>query len=108
MLLLASALLIGVALGLRHNVFVLVPASVVSLGATLTVNIAGHDGVWTIVFVTIATVVTLQMGYLIGTVIGPFTGERQNAVSSPDMPIENALENTNVVYFHNYWPAKTL
>ena len=108
MLLLVSALLIGVALGLRHNVFILVPATIVSsLSAMVLVGIASHDSVWTIAFVTIATVVILQTGYLIGTVIVLFTAERQNIASIPKAPMENAHDGASVVYLHNYGPAKT-
>ena len=107
MLLLASALFIGVALSLRHNVFILIPASIVSAGAILTVSIADHDSFWTIVFVTTSTVIALQMGYLIGISVVPLTGEYRNVVSVSDAPMENAHESANVVHFHNYWSAKT-
>jgi hypothetical protein len=112
MLLLASALFIGVALGLRHNVFILIPASVVSVGAVLAVSIAGLDSFWTIVLVTTSTIVALQMGYLAGVIVFSLTGERQDVVSASDTPIENAYERADyeradVVYFHKYWLAKT-
>jgi hypothetical protein len=107
MLLLISALFIGVALGLRHKVFILVPASILSVGVILIVGIVGHDGVWAIVFITIATVATLQVGYLVGTVIVPFARGRQNVVSIPQVPVKNAHEGAGVVYLHSYWSAKT-
>lgn len=107
MLLLASALFIGVALSLRHNVFVLVPACIVSTGATLVVSLAGHDSFWTIVLVTTSTLVALQMGYLAGIIVLPLTRERREAVSTPDKPIEQAYGRADVVYFHKYWLAKT-
>jgi len=104
MLLLASALFIGVALGLRHNVFILIPVSVISAGAVLTVSIAGHDSFWSIFLITTSTIVALQIGYFIGITTVPLTGERQNVVS---IPMENAQESANVVYLHD-WSAKTL
>jgi hypothetical protein len=112
MLLLASALFIGVALSLRHNVFILVPACIVSTGAVLVVSIAGHDSFWTIVLLTTSTLVALQMGYLAGIIVLPLTGTCQDAVSASDTPIENAYERVDyeradVVYFHKYWLAKT-
>ena len=112
MLLLASALFIGVALGLRHNVFILIPACIVSTGAILAVSIAGHDSIWTIVLVTTSTLVALQMGYLAGIIVLPLTGTRQDVVSASDTPIENAYERADyeradVVYFHKYRLAKT-
>ena len=93
MLLLASALFIGVALSLRHNVFILIPASIVSAGAILAVSIAGHDSFWTIVLITTSTIVALQMGYLAGIIVVPLTGERQDVVSAPDTPIEKCALN---------------
>jgi hypothetical protein len=107
MLLLIAALVIGFALGVRHKVFILVPASIVSLGPILIVGIAGHDSVWTIVLSTIATVATLQVGYLIGTVIVPFGGERQKVLGIPQVPAKNAHEGAGVVYLHSYWSVKT-
>lgn len=103
MLLLVSALFIGVALSLRHNVFILIPASIASAGAILTAGIADHDSFWTIVFVTTSTVIALQTGYLIGIGIVPLTGEYRNVASIS----ENAPASANVVHFHNYWSAKT-
>jgi hypothetical protein len=107
MLLLASALLIGVALGLRHNVFILIPASIVSAGAILAINIVGQDSFWASVLNTTSTIVALQMGYLAAIIVLPLTGERQDVVSAPDGLIENAYERADVVYFHKYWLAKT-
>jgi len=107
MLLLASALFIGVALGLRHNVFILIPASIVSGGALLAISIAGHDSFWAHVLVTTSIIVALQMGYFAGIMVLPLTGEHQDVVRAPDKPIENAYECTDVVYFHKYWLAKT-
>jgi hypothetical protein len=107
MLLLASALFIGVALGLRHNVFILVPACIVSAGTTLVVSIAGHDSFWTIVVVTTSTLAALQMGYLAGAIVLPLAGKPQDVVSAPDKPIEHAYERADVVHFHKYRLAKT-
>ena len=112
MLLLVSALFIGVALSLRHNVFILVPACIVSAGATLAVSIAGHDSFWTIVVVTTSTFVALQMGYLAGAIVLSPTRDRQDVVSASATPIEHAYERADyrradVVYFHKYWLAKT-
>ncbi len=106
MLLLASAFFIGVALGLRRNVFILVPASIVSASVVLAVSIAGHDSFWTNVLITTSTIVALQIGYLAGIIVLPCTDERQDVVSAPDMSIENAYEGADVVYLHKYWSAK--
>ena len=111
MLLLASALFIGVALSLRHNVFILVPACILSAGTTLVVSIAGHDSFWTIVVVTTSTLVALQMGYLAGIIVLPLTRGRQDVISASDTPIEHAYDRADyrradVVYFHKYWLAK--
>jgi hypothetical protein len=106
MLLLVSALFIGVALGLRHNVFILVPASILSVGIILIVGIAGHDSVWAIVLITIAAVATLQVGYVVGTVIVPSAGGRQNVAGIAPVPVKNVHEGAGVVYLRSYWSAK--
>jgi hypothetical protein len=48
MLLLASALLVGAVLGLRHNVFALIPASIMSAGAVFAASFADGDNVWAV------------------------------------------------------------
>ena len=61
-----SALVIGAALGMRHNVFILVPASLVSVAAAVALGMACDDSAWTIVLTSFLTVVALQIGYLLG------------------------------------------
>jgi len=66
MLLLASALLVGAVLGLRYNVFVLIPTSLMSAGAVFGASFADSHYVWAILLITTFSVVALQLGYLAG------------------------------------------
>jgi hypothetical protein len=61
--------LVGVALGLRSKVLVLLPAvMLVTIFATM-VGIGLDESFWSIVLMTVAVVVAFQLGYLAGLVI---------------------------------------
>ena len=72
MLVAVSALLFGLALGQRHTVFVLIPASVIAGLAAACISFAAHDGSLAVVVVTIFTVAALQIGYLAAVVFVSF------------------------------------
>jgi hypothetical protein len=105
MLMPISAFLIGLAVGLRHNVFILIPAGVVAAAVALCIGIAANDSFFAIVLVVISTTAALQIGYLAGIVIS--SGVRHDLVSAPEVPIANAYGRTDVVHFHQYRLAKT-
>jgi hypothetical protein len=105
MLLAASAFLIGVALGLRRNVFILVPASIVGAGVVFTVNVASQDSLWA-ALIAVSSIVALQVGYLAGTFVTAFTGERKDVVSAPELQAKNGCDGADVVYFHKHSLAK--
>lgn len=64
-----ATMAIGVLLGLRFKVFVLVPAIAISLGANFAIGIAKGSGIWPILFSTFITIAGLQIGYLVGVAI---------------------------------------
>lgn len=106
MLMPASALLFGVALGLRHNVFILIPAGVIAAAVAMCINIAAQDSFSVIVLATIFTTVALEIGYLAGSVItGPPVC--QNVGRAHNGPAENTCGPAEVVHFHRYRLAKT-
>jgi hypothetical protein len=62
--------LMGVVLGLRFKVLVLVPATAISLALIMGIAlIAGAGLLWAVIFAIIGTV-SLQFGYLSGLTIG--------------------------------------
>jgi hypothetical protein len=64
---LVTGAIVGVILGLRFRVLVLVPASVLAIVVIILSGI-GHK-VSTIVLTLIGTVVLLQIGYIVGSVL---------------------------------------
>lgn len=63
MLPLASALFLGAVLGLRFNVFVLIPASLVAAGTTFATSFAAGDSFVAALSFAISSVIVLQLGY---------------------------------------------
>jgi membrane protein DedA with SNARE-associated domain len=60
---------VGAALSLRFNVFILIPG--ICLGAIIAAvsSVARGDDVWHVVLATVAAVVAIQAGYFAGSVI---------------------------------------
>ena len=69
MLIAMTVMLIGAVLGLRFKVFVLLPATVLSLAASLCAGIAHSDSPWSILLTAALALATLQIGYLAGSVV---------------------------------------
>ena len=63
------ALFVGTVLGLRFNVFVLVPAILLAIAVIALRDIATRQSVGVILVTTFATVVLLQIGYIAGRVV---------------------------------------
>jgi|SRR6185437_5076407 hypothetical protein len=100
-----SALLIGVALGIRHNVIVLVPCTLISAFASVGFSLAHGETLW-IVFVGIMlTTMALQIGYLIGAFFAP-SRIRQSAAHSWSS-VENGRQGAEILYLNHYLLAKT-
>jgi hypothetical protein len=60
-------LFVGILLGQRFKVLVLAPALALTLVLTSGAEIARGDAIWAIVLMELATITSLQMGYLAGT-----------------------------------------
>ncbi len=60
---------VGAVLGLRYNVLVLVPAVLFAMLFAVIVGFARADGFWSIVLMTAALAVAVQLGYLAGVAI---------------------------------------
>jgi membrane protein DedA with SNARE-associated domain len=60
---------VGIILGLRFNVFVLVPAILLAIAAITLGDIATRQSVGVILATTFAAVVLLQIGYITGRVL---------------------------------------
>jgi len=106
MLLLASALFLGAALGLRYyNVFVLVPASLLTAGAAFAVSFAGGGSFDAALLVTAVSVTSLQSGYLAGVTV--FRRDVDDINIRPEASIDHAYKGADVVYLNRHWLAKT-
>ncbi len=60
------SLLIGMMLGQRFKVLVLMPAIAIALVIAVGAGVARADPLWSIVLIAAATATSLQIGYLVG------------------------------------------
>jgi hypothetical protein len=60
---------VGIVLGLRYKVLILVPAIMFVMIAVIIVGIARADRFWSIVLMAVELITAVQLGYLAGTVI---------------------------------------
>ena len=63
------SVVVGIVLGLRYKVLILVPAVMFAVIGVITVGAARADSFWSIVLTTVALVTAVQVGYLVGAVI---------------------------------------
>ena len=63
------AIVIGVMLGLRFKVFILIPANVIGSAAAFGAGLAFSDSLWSVLLAMVLAIVALQIGYLAGTVL---------------------------------------
>ena len=85
--------LIGAALGLRWNVFILIPTIILVAVCTADIQVARGDHAGSVALVIALAVTALQIGYLVGG-IAPMAveGLRRHIVAAPDIQ-----ENMEVV-----------
>jgi len=76
LLLLAVSTAAGMALGLRYNVLVLVPAIAASLTIGFLSLAVAHTGRWATVAGIIGLLTTLQVGYVVGTLLRGYSPEK--------------------------------
>jgi hypothetical protein len=62
--------LVGIALGLRYKVVILISAVSLAMMFALLVGIAQGDHFWSIVFNITISGSTIQLGYLVGILMG--------------------------------------
>jgi hypothetical protein len=59
---------VGIVLGLRYKVLILVPAATFATISAIIIGVAHADGFWSIVLMTVELITAVQIGYLAGTV----------------------------------------
>jgi hypothetical protein len=59
---------VGIVLGLRYKVLILVPAVMLAMLSAIIVGIADADRFWSIVLMTLELITAVQLGYLVRTV----------------------------------------
>lgn len=92
----AVGALIGVALGLRFKVFVLIPMIILAAVSTAVIQAARGDQASSIIESMVLVATTLQIGYLVG-VIAHATFEKLFMLEGNDLLALNILEHMEVV-----------
>src|SRR5215470_14780585 len=60
---------VGIVLGLRYKILILVPAVLFAMILAIAVGVGRADSFWSIVLATVALVIAVQLGYLAGIAI---------------------------------------
>lgn len=69
-------LLIGAMLGIRFNVLVLLPATVLVSAATLSAGVVYYNGPWSTLITAVLAIAALQVGYLVGSFVNTSAATR--------------------------------
>ena len=73
--------LVGAIIGLRFQVYVLVPVIVAAILCAAVIAVAQGDHVWAIIFTALPSAVSLQVGYLCGSfarfILADLRGQRR-------------------------------
>jgi hypothetical protein len=85
------SLVVGGALGLRFNMFILVPTIGLALIMVAVTGMARGDGVWSLMATLVVVTIFLQLGYFGGTVLAPAIDDDSRAsmptlAGRPDPP----------------------
>jgi hypothetical protein len=59
--------LIGMAVGLRFKAFFVLPLSLATVAVVVVVEAARNQSTWMIIAAAVASVISLQIGYLVGS-----------------------------------------
>jgi hypothetical protein len=88
---------VGIVLGLRYKILVLVPAVLLAMIFAIIIGIGRADSFWWIVLTTVALVVAVQLGYLAGIAI--------HAVIASIRPPrkEGSKSDTEIAWQHHSW-----
>lgn len=87
---------VGIVLGLRYKVLVLVHAVMFAVNLSIIIGVARADSFWSIVLTTVAVVTALQLGYLAGIGIRATIesiGPPQNGDGKPDSKIAHPWQH---------------
>jgi hypothetical protein len=76
MVIILMGILVGAVLGLRFQVFVLVPVSCGAFAIVVANGIARGDGFLRLVVAMAMTAIALQVGYALGSVVGSIEAAR--------------------------------
>jgi hypothetical protein len=76
MIIILIGILVGAVLGLRFQVFVLVPVSCGALAIVVVEGIAHGDGLVQLALALAGTAIALQVGYALGSVVGSLEAAR--------------------------------
>jgi hypothetical protein len=110
---------IGVVLGLRYKVLILVPALISAMLFAIGVGIVRAESFWSIVLTAVALVTAVQLGYLVGSVIHAAIAAiwpPQNGDGKPDSKIGHTSQYIwqlpgwpgweSIVYLHQPLPPQ--
>src|SRR5215831_136037 len=89
---------VGIVLGLRYKVLILVPVIMFAILSAITLGVVRADRLWSILVMIVALVTAVQLGYLAGVVIragiGLFRSLRKGGTNS-DSEIGYAWQRLN-------------
>jgi hypothetical protein len=72
----AIAALVGAALSLRFQIYILLPATLIVVVVAIGVGVSTGAGMWWIVLDTFIAVASLQFGYLVGAAVNALASVR--------------------------------
>jgi hypothetical protein len=92
LILMMISVLIGVVLGLRFKVFILVPAIGLALAIAAAVNgIVVGEGAWQLVGTMVVVATSLQLGYVGGSIVQFVTATRASDHGKASVPTSTEL-----------------
>lgn len=89
----AVAALVGAALALRFQVYILLPATLIVVAIAIAIGVSTGVGKWWIVLDTFIAVASLQLGYLVSAVVNSLASVR---VGSAEQRMRLQLHFTNL------------
>jgi hypothetical protein len=112
---------VGIVLGLRYNILVLVPAVLFATILAIIIGIGRADSFWSIVLTTVALVAAVQLGYLAGIAIHAVIAairppRKEDGSGKPDSEIAYAWQHPwqedgwatsgSIVHLHRFRPPQ--
>jgi hypothetical protein len=112
---------VGIVLGLRYKILILVPAVPFAMILAITVGIGRADSFWSIVLTTVALVVAVQLGYLAGIAVHAVVAairppRKEEGSGKPDSEIAYAWQHSwqedgwarsgSIVHLHRLRPPQ--